>query len=145
MSSGLQERVTRNVRILMALRGISDQKTLAARLGWGADKVSTSFSGRRRWSLDDLQELADVFGLQPGDVVAEPTQLVNITSPTGTEGATVTRAVTPEYARSNASQVIELAQFRARLSGYRRPRNGPAGRATRARASRGNPVAVAAG
>lgn len=145
MSSGLQERVTRNVRILMALRGISDQKTLAARLGWGADKVSTSFSGRRRWSLDDLQELADVFGIQPSDVVAEPTQLVNITSPTGTDTATVTQTFTGRYDRSNTSTVVELSQFRARLSGYRRTRRGPAGRATRARASRGNPVAVAAG
>ena len=119
MSSGLQERVTRNVRILMALRGISDQKTLAARLGWGADKVSTSFSGRRRWSLDDLQELADVFGLQPSDVVAEPSELVNVTAParTGTDG--VTSGVTGRYPISNGARIIPFPQAARLRAGYR--------------------------
>ncbi len=145
MSAGLQERVTRNVKVLMALRGISDQKTLAIRLGWGADRVSTSFSGRRRWALDDLVELAAVFDLKPGDLLSEPAELVNITSPTGTDVATVTRTFTGRYDRSNTSKVIELSQFRARLTGYRRTRREPAARSTRARAIRGNPVAVAAG
>lgn len=103
MKTDLQERVTRNVRILMALRGISDQKTLAARLGWGADKVSTSFSGRRKWAIVDLQELADVFGVSPGDMLDDATSLVSVINPaaTGTDdhrSRTITQYFGEEFA-----------------------------------------------
>lgn len=84
MKTDLQERVTLNVKVLMAIQGIGDQKTLAARLGWGADRVSTSLSGRRRWALSDLQELADVFGVTPGDMLSDATHLVGVVNPAAT-------------------------------------------------------------
>lgn len=123
MNAGLQERVTRNVKVLMALRGISDQKTLAARLGWGADRVSTSFSGRRRWALDDLVELAAVFDLRPGDLLSDPAELVNVQVParTGTDSAyarRVTTGVTSEYVPGNTADVIQFPQVGEPRSGY---------------------------
>lgn len=119
MKTDLQERVTLNVKVLMAIQGIGDQKTLAARLGWGADRVSTSLSGRRRWALSDLQELADVFGVSPGDMLADATDLVSISVParTGTEGV-VSRGVSGRCPRTNPRVVVPFSQVRRRRRGY---------------------------
>lgn len=107
MKTDLQERVTRNVRILMALRGISDQKTLASRLGWGADKVSTSFSGRRKWAIVDLQELADVFGVTAGDMLDDATSLVSVVNPAAT-GTDPRSRTTPRYFGGEFGSVVPL-------------------------------------
>jgi hypothetical protein len=107
VKTDLQERVTRNVRILMALRGIGDQKTLAARLGWGADKVSTSFSGRRKWAIGDLQELADVFGISPGDMLDDATSLVNVINPAAT-GTDHRSRTTTQYFGGEFGSVVPL-------------------------------------
>lgn len=117
MKTDLQERVTRNVKVLMALRGISDQKTLAAKLGWGADRVSTSFSGRRRWALDDLDELAAIFGLTPGDLLRDPAELVQVPSRTGTEGG-VSAGVSGRCPRTNPRVVIPFPQAGKMRRGY---------------------------
>lgn len=119
MSEGLQERVTRNVRILMAVKGIEDQKTLAAHLKWGADRVSTSFSGRRRWALNDLEELAAVFGVAPSDMLADATSLVNVAGPAMTGTDAVTRSVTGRYRTSNGARIIPFPQAARLRAGYR--------------------------
>jgi Cro/C1-type helix-turn-helix DNA-binding protein len=97
VTTDLQERVTLNVKVLMAIQGIGDQKTLAARLGWGADRVSTSLSGRRRWALSDLQELADVFGVTPGDMLSDATSLVGAVNPVAIGTTDPRRRTTPRY------------------------------------------------
>lgn len=119
MSSDLQERVTRNVRILMAVQAINDQKTLAARLRWGADKLTRTLRGERRWAVADLQELADVFGVSPGDMLADATDLVSISVParTGTEGV-VSRGVSGRCPRTNPRVVVPFSQVRRRRRGY---------------------------
>lgn len=117
MKTDLQERVTRNVKVLMALRGIGDQKTLAAKLGWGADRVSTSFSGRRRWALDDLDELAAVFGLTPGDLLRDPAELVQVPSRTGTEGG-VSAGVSGRCPGTNARMITTFALLKRTRRGY---------------------------
>jgi hypothetical protein len=119
MSEGLQERVPRNVRILMAIRGIEDQKTLAAHLKWGADRVSTSFSGRRRWALNDLEELAAVFRVTPADMLADATSLVNVAGPAMTGTDAVTRGVTGRYPTSNGARIISFPQAARLRAGYR--------------------------
>lgn len=108
MKTDLQERVTRNVKVLMALRGISDQKTLAARLGWGADKVSTSFSGRRKWAIVDLQELADVFGVTAGDMLDDASSLVSVVNPAATGTDAPVRRTTPRYFGGEFGSVVPL-------------------------------------
>lgn len=119
MSEGLQERVTRNVRILMAIKGIEDQKTLAAQLKWGADRVSTSFSGRRRWALNDLEELAAVFGVTPADMLADATSLVHVAGPAMTGTEPVTGRVTGRYPVSNGARIIPFPQAARLRAGYR--------------------------
>jgi hypothetical protein len=124
MSEGLQERVTRNVRILMAIRGIEDQKTLAAQLKWGADRVSTSFSGRRRWALNDLEELASVFGVTPADLLVDATSLVNVAGPAMTGTDAVTGRVTGRYPTSNGARIISFPQAARLRAGYRVKKGG---------------------
>lgn len=123
MSTELQERVTRNVRILMAVQAINDQKTLAARLNWGADKLTRTLRGERRWAVADLQELADVFGLTPGDMLSDAHTLVASSVParTGTDhtyGSRVTARVTSEYVPGNNADVIQFPQVREPRTGY---------------------------
>lgn len=120
MSTKLQERITRNVRILMAVQAITDQKTLAARLKWGADKLTRTLRGERRWAVADLQELADVFGVDPGDMLADAATLVTATVPsrTGTEGG-VSAGVSERCPRTNPRVVIPFPQIRGTRRGYR--------------------------
>jgi hypothetical protein len=119
MSTELQERITRNVRILMAVQAITDQKTLAARLKWGADKLTRSLRGERRWAVADLQELADVFGVRPGDMLADAATLVTATVPsrTGTEGS-VSAGVSGRCPRTNPRIVIPFPQAGRMRRGY---------------------------
>lgn len=119
MSTELQERVTRNVRILMAVQAINDQKTLAARLNWGADKLTRTLRGERRWAVADLQELADVFGVNPGDMLADAATLVTTTVPsrTGTEGS-VSAGVSGRCPRTNSRMISTFALLKRPGRGY---------------------------
>lgn len=121
MSTELQERITRNVRILMAVQAINDQKSLAARLKWGADKLTRSLRGERRWAVADLQELADVFGVLPGDMLADAQTLVTASVPsrTGTD-RTVSTVVNGCYPGDNSHVVIPFPQAGGSRRGYRR-------------------------
>lgn len=152
MSTELQERITRNVRILMAVQAINDQKTLAARLKWGADKLTRSLRGERRWAVGDLQELADVFGIRPGDMLGDPAELVNVTTParTGTDhtySPRVTTRVTSEYEPGNTADVIQFPQVPKPRPGYylRRGRGRQRLRPPQARRNTRHPYAVAMG
>lgn len=66
-----QELVTQVVRLNMALRNES-QADLARALGVAPPAVSKKFRGRLRWSLDDLERLAEHYAL-PLDAFLRPT------------------------------------------------------------------------
>ena len=86
MTRGLQEVVSRNVRVLMAVHNITHQKELAARLDWGADKLTRTLNGTRRWSLDDLVDLARVFDVTPSALLADVADLVGIAAQPAASG-----------------------------------------------------------
>jgi len=92
--TALQDVVTTNVKVLMAVRRIEAQKDLAAKLGWVESKLTKSLRGTRRWSLEDLPELANVFGVQPADLIGDVNNLVSVAYPTGTDPRSRT---TPRY------------------------------------------------
>lgn len=78
---GLQDTVTRNVRILMAIHGIHEQQELAARMGWRPAQLNKSLAGMRRWALEDLTVLAKVFNLTPAALLSDTAELVGASQP----------------------------------------------------------------
>lgn len=68
---------------MLAHDEMSNQE-LAARLGWSESKVSRLLNEKVRWDLDDLPEVAAVFGVHYLDLFGKPGQLVD-------------RALTDEY------------------------------------------------
>lgn len=66
--------VTRVVKILMALEGM-DQRDLARSLGVATSAVSRSFSGERKWQLDDIERLAEIFD-RPQSYFLEPAESI---------------------------------------------------------------------
>lgn len=63
--------VSANVRVYMALRGEAHDD-LAAALGVSRPAVSARLNGRTAWSLDDLDKLAQHYGVTPATFLAEP-------------------------------------------------------------------------
>ena len=51
----LQDRVTYNMKVLIAIRQTS-QKDLAQAMGIAAPTLSQKFSGRTRWNMDDIEK-----------------------------------------------------------------------------------------
>jgi hypothetical protein len=117
--TALQDVVTTNVKVLMAVRRIEAQKDLAAQLGWVESKLTKSLRGTRKWSLDDLPELARVFGVTPADLIGDVTRLVNVARPlmTGTEGGVIT-GVSGRCPRTNPRVVIPFPQAGKVRRGY---------------------------
>lgn len=56
--------VTRVVKVLMALDGI-DQQTLAQEIGVDPPTISRLFKGTRRWKLENIERLAELFNTPP--------------------------------------------------------------------------------
>jgi Cro/C1-type HTH DNA-binding domain len=86
---GLQEVVSRNVRVLMAIHDITSQKDLVARLGegWDGPKLTRSLNGSRKWALEDLPAIATVFGVTPAALLSDAAELVGAAQPTLTAGS----------------------------------------------------------
>jgi transcriptional regulator with XRE-family HTH domain len=82
-----QERVTTSVRVEMALRR-EHQSDLARALGLTQTSVSARLNGRTRWSVDDLDKLAEHFGVTVADLVNPPRAYLR---GTGTSGESVTQ------------------------------------------------------
>jgi plasmid maintenance system antidote protein VapI len=74
---GLQEAISRNVRVLMAVHDIREQQDLAARLGWAPARINKLLNGSQRWAINDLPALARVFGVSPGSLLGDTADLVN--------------------------------------------------------------------
>ena len=53
--NGLQSIVTQNMRIAMAMRGVS-QKDLAAAMGFNPSAISQKMTGRVLWNLEDIEK-----------------------------------------------------------------------------------------
>ena len=85
MADGMQQRVTQNVRVLMAVRRIMHQQQLAELIGWKQYDVSRRFSGRAKWQLEDLPKVAAALGVQPADLLKEVTEVVGAAAATGTD------------------------------------------------------------
>lgn len=88
------ETVNRNMRVLMTLHG-HRQVDLAALLGVAQATLGGKLTGRRPWGLDELEKLADVYGL-PVDRLLRPVVLEGVGAGVG-GSATRGRAATIEY------------------------------------------------
>ena len=60
----LQDRVTYNMKVLIAIRQTS-QKDLAQAMGIAAPTLSQKFSGRTRWNMDDIEKASDFLDVKP--------------------------------------------------------------------------------
>lgn len=65
----LQDRVTYNMKVLIAIRQTS-QKDLAQAMGIAAPTLSQKFSGRTRWNMDDIEKASDFLDVKPEALVA---------------------------------------------------------------------------
>ena len=65
----LQDRVTYNMKVLIAIRKTS-QKDLAQAMGIAAPTLSQKFSGRTRWNMDDIEKASDFLDVKPEALVA---------------------------------------------------------------------------
>ena len=66
---GLQSIVTQNMRIAMAMRGVS-QKDLAAAMGFNPSAISQKMTGRVLWNLEDIEKASGFFNVKPEALVA---------------------------------------------------------------------------
>ena len=66
---GLQAIVTQNMRIAMAMRGVS-QKDLAAAMGFNPSAISQKMTGRVLWNLEDIEKASGFFNVKPEALVA---------------------------------------------------------------------------
>ncbi|MBB6171650.1 hypothetical protein HNR23_001710 [Nocardiopsis mwathae] len=66
-----QRHITRTVRTLMSNtdQGIDD---IARALGQTYQTANRKLGGTRKWSLDDVYDLADHYGIPPGDILQGP-------------------------------------------------------------------------
>jgi hypothetical protein len=119
----LQAVVSRNIRVLMAVRGIETQKDLAAQLGWFETKLTKSLRGDRKWSLEDLSALATAFGVQPADLIDDVSRVVNVAAPARTGTDSVTGGVTRRYAAGNGARILQFPQRTGPQRRYRARKN----------------------
>jgi hypothetical protein len=89
---GLQETVTQNVRVLMAVQRIDQQQDLAQVLGWHPTKLTKSLRGDRKWALDDLPDLARALGTTPGALIGDTAELVGAVASAKAAGGMITEA-----------------------------------------------------
>lgn len=114
-TSDAQRNITRNVRILMAAREMYEQRQLAEALSWPSAKMTKTFKGDRRWSVEDLVEVAGVFGIAPGALLGSSTEIVGAAGPTqaAVNGSGIHGYFTQKRDSVTAlAQVIDLDQRR---------------------------------
>lgn len=121
---GLQDVVSRNIRVLMAVHDIHSQLDLAARMGWDAPKLNKSLNGTRRWALEDLPAIADVFGIRPAALLSDTAELVGASHPARVSD-TVSQGVSARYQTTNGATVIPFPQDRATRPRYAPPNGAP--------------------
>lgn len=78
----LQGVITRNVKILMVVRGIATNRELAKLLDQVETHVSNRIAGRRKWQVSDLAALGRAFGIEPGALLGDTAAVVQAAGPT---------------------------------------------------------------
>ena len=111
--SDLQERIRTNVRVLMAVRGVHSQQALGELLGLGKAEISKRMSGRTKWRIEDLETLAGIFGVRPGDLLGTVTEVVYAASKISTGASTEV----PRSDTTPTATVTELSAYRCTASG----------------------------
>jgi len=106
-SRGLQHQVSTNVKVLMAIHGIRTQTELATRLGLDRTLMANRFSGKRPWRIEDLAELGELFGVDPGALLGDTGNLIGAAGPTQTA---VNGSVTRRYFSGKPYPVTASAQ-----------------------------------
>jgi transcriptional regulator with XRE-family HTH domain len=71
VESALARTLARNVRLLMAVRGIRRQNELAELLHMTEQRLSTKLHGREVWTLTDIQRLAEALDTTGAALLAE--------------------------------------------------------------------------
>lgn len=71
MTSQLAKIVAANVRAQAALRG-QTQTQVAQLVDLAQAAVSDRYRERRQWQLEDLEKLAEAWGVEPGELLARP-------------------------------------------------------------------------
>lgn len=84
--SELQEAVSRNVRVLMAIRGIRSQRALAAQVGVNYTNFNKKLIGKNNWTLEDIELLADEFHIEPASLLGDGREFLDPPTRTGTSG-----------------------------------------------------------
>jgi hypothetical protein len=107
-TSEAQRNITRNVRILMAARDMYEQRQLADALGWPSAKMTKTLKGDRRWSVEDLYEVAQVFGITAGALLGSTAEVVAAAGPTVANP--VNGSVTSRYSMPEPRPVVREAQ-----------------------------------
>jgi len=106
-TSEVQKNITRNVRILLATRDMK-QGQLAERIGWPTSKTTKTFNGARKWTVEDLHEVAKVFGITAGTLLGSTAEVVAAVGPTVAVPAN--GSVTSRYSRPEQRDVVREAQ-----------------------------------
>jgi len=114
-TSEAQRNITRNVRILMAARDMYEQKQLGEALGWPSAKMTKTLNGSRKWSVEDLYEVAAVFGVTAGALLGDPAELIGAAGPSiAAVNGSVTRRyfLATQYPVTAEAQVIDFVTAR---------------------------------
>lgn len=119
-ADNLQQTIRRNVRVLMAIRGISTTRALATLLGDNENHLSNRLNGRRKWQLDDIAKLANVFHVEAGLILGDTATLAGAIAPTGTGSNPVPSSATSGYSRRNEASIAEDRQVSALILPFRR-------------------------
>jgi DNA-binding Xre family transcriptional regulator len=90
----LQDLITTNVKVLMAVRGIR-QTELADQLGWDRTVMSNRVTGKRRWMIENLGELAEFFGIAPGVLLGSAAEVAGAVGPAAVGGRPSRRGDSP--------------------------------------------------
>ena len=121
-ADNLQDTIRRNVRVLMAIRGISTVREFATLLGDNENHLGNRLTGRRKWQIDDLAKLAHVFDVAPGLLLGNTAELAGALAPTGTGSVTGAPQVKSPYLAHTRHPLSGLTQVDAVVLPFRRRR-----------------------
>jgi transcriptional regulator with XRE-family HTH domain len=117
-STDLQEVLRANVRVLLALRRMTNAE-LAAQLETDRTTVSKRMNGSREWALQDLVSLSEVFGIPVDRLIGATADLLSSVPAQMTGTDAVTSRVTGRYPSSNGARIISFPQAARLRAGYR--------------------------
>ncbi|WP_172803280.1 helix-turn-helix domain-containing protein [Alloactinosynnema sp. L-07] len=101
----IQHAITRNVRVLMAMRGITTKRALAELLGKPENHLSRQLNDQRRWQLEDLADIAAAFEVTPDSLLGDVTYLVGAAGPVSVGTGRGSNSVTDQYASPNRRKI----------------------------------------